>query len=69
MLNGVLKNFTKFTGKYLYQGLFLNKVAGLRPATLFKKEALAQVFPVNFAKFLKTLFLQNTSGALLLTVS
>ena len=26
---GVLENFTKFTGKHLYQGLFFNKVAGL----------------------------------------
>ena len=31
---GVLRNFAKFTGKYLCQGLFFNKVAGLRPATL-----------------------------------
>ena len=30
---GVLKNFTKFTGKHLCQSLFFNKVAGLRPAT------------------------------------
>ena len=29
---GVLRNFTKFTGKHLYQSLFFNKVAG-RPAT------------------------------------
>ena len=34
---GVLRNFAKFTGKHLCQGLFFNKVAGLRPATLFKK--------------------------------
>ena len=26
---GVLRNFKKFTGKHLWQGLFLNKVAGL----------------------------------------
>ena len=25
----VLKNFTKFTGKHMYQALFLKKVAGL----------------------------------------
>ena len=25
------RNFAKFTGKHLYQGLFFNKVAGLRP--------------------------------------
>ena len=30
---GVLGNFTKFTGKPLCQGFFLNKVAGFRPAT------------------------------------
>ena len=28
---GVLRNFTKFTGKQLCQGLFFNKVAGLKP--------------------------------------
>ena len=28
---GVLRNFAKFTGKHLCQGLFFNKVAGLRP--------------------------------------
>ena len=27
---GVFRNFTKFTGKHLYQSLFFNKVAGLR---------------------------------------
>ena len=34
---GALKNFTTFTGKYLCQSLFFNKVAGLRPATLLKR--------------------------------
>ena len=28
---GVLRNFAKFTGKDLCQGLFFNKVAGLKP--------------------------------------
>ena len=42
---GVLRNFTKFTGKHLCQSLFLNKVAGLRRV------------PVNFVKFLRTSFL------------
>ena len=32
-----LKNFAKFTGKHLCQGLFFNKVAGFRPSTLLKK--------------------------------
>ena len=44
MKKGVLRNFTKFTGKHMCQGLFFNKVAGL----------------------LKTPFLQNNSGWLLL---
>ena len=47
---GVLRNFAKLTGKHLCQRFFFNKVAGLR------------CFPVNFAKFLRTPFLQNTSG-------
>ena len=34
---GVLKNFAKFTGKHLCHGLFLNKAAGISPATLLKK--------------------------------
>ena len=33
----VLRNFAKFIGKHLCQSLFFSKVAGLRPATLFKK--------------------------------
>ena len=63
---GVFRNFAKFTGKHLCQSLFLNKVAGLRPATLLKKRPWHRCFPVNFARFLRTPFLQNTSGRLLL---
>ena len=36
---------------------FLNKVAGLRPATLLRKRLWHWCFHVNFAKFLGTLFL------------
>ena len=32
----VRRNFAKFTEKHLCQGLFFDKVAGLRPATLLK---------------------------------
>ena len=53
---GVLTNFTKFTGKHLYQSLFFNKVAGVRPATLFKKRLLHKCFPVSFVKFPRTPF-------------
>ena len=33
MEKGVLTNFTKFIGKHLWQSLFFNKVAVLRPGT------------------------------------
>ena len=39
---------------------------GLRPATLLKKSLWHRCFPMNFAKFLGTPFLQNTFGRLLL---
>ena len=50
--NGVLRNFAKFSGKHLYQILFFNEVAGLRPE-LYQNENLAQL---NFSKFLRTPF-------------
>ena len=53
---GVLKNFTKFKGKHLRQSVFLNKVAGLKPATLLKKRLWCRCFPANFVKFLRTTF-------------
>ena len=53
---GVVKNFAKFAGKHLYQSLFVNKVAGMRPANLVKK-LWTRSFPVNFAKFSRTPFL------------
>ena len=43
-----LTNFAKFTAKHLSQRLFFNKVAGLRPATLLKKDICS---PVNLASF------------------
>ena len=61
---GVLRNFTKFTGIHLYQSLFFNKVTGLKPASLLKKRLWHNIFPVNFVKFLRRPFLQNTSGRL-----
>ena len=59
---GVLRNFAKFTGKYLYQRLFLDKVAGLRPATLLKKDSGTGVFLWILQNLQEHLFLQNTSG-------
>ena len=56
---GVLGNFAKVTGKHLCQSLFFNKVAGLRSANLLKMSLWHRYFPVNFAKFLRTLFLRS----------
>ena len=41
---GVLKNFAKFTGKHLCQGFFFNTFAGLRSATLLKRDSGTVVF-------------------------
>ena len=45
--NVILRNFAKFTGKHLREGLFFDKVAG---------------FPVNFEKFLRTSFYKTPLG-------
>ena len=51
-----LGNFAKFTGKHLCQSLFLNKVAGLKLATILKKRLWNSCFPVNFGRIFKTTF-------------
>ena len=45
---GVLRNFTKFTGKHLRQSFFFNKVAGLAYNTFFT-ENLPATASVNSA--------------------
>ena len=63
MKKDVFQNFAKFTVKHLCQSLFFfNKVVRLRGATLLKKRLWHRCFPVNFAKFLGTSFLQSISG-------
>ena len=67
-----LRNFEKFRGKHLLQSLFFNKVAGLKSATLLKRRLWPKAcnvikkrlrcFPMNFAKFLRTPYLQDTSN-------
>ena len=59
---GIIKNFTKFTGKHLCQRLFFNKVAGLRPGTcnFIKKKTLAQVFYCQFCEIFKNAFFYRT---------
>ena len=57
---GALKNVAKFTGKHT--SARVNPEA----CNFIKKETLPQVFPVNYAKFVRITFLQNTSARLLL---
>ena len=56
---GAFQNFVKFTGKHLCWGLFLNKVAGLRPATLLE-ETPTQVFSCEFCEIFKNTFSYET---------
>ena len=56
---GVLRHFTKFTGKYLCQSLFLNKIAGL-DCHFIKKESLAQVLSCEFCEISKNAFSYRT---------
>ena len=56
---GVLKNFKKLTGKNLCRRLFLVK---LQAWTLLKKRLRRRYFPVNFEKFLRTLFCKTPPG-------
>ena len=52
----VLKSFAKSTGKHLCQSIFLNKVAALRPAALFKIGTLTQLFSCEFCEILNNTF-------------
>ena len=66
VIKSVFRNFAKLPGKHLCHSLFFNKDSGLRPETLLKKRLWHRCYPVNFAKFLRTPFLRNTSRRLLL---
>ena len=59
----VLKNFAKFAGIHLAS--FLINF----PPTLLKTRPWHRCSPVNFARFSRTSFLQNTSGRLLLFIA
>ena len=55
---GVLKNFTKFTGKELCWSLFLINLQALRLGALLKKR-LQHRFSLNITKFLRTAFFKE----------
>ena len=60
-MKGVLRNFTKFTGKHICQSLFFNK-----------KETLAQVLSCEFCEIFKNNFftehLWTTASNLILNI-
>ena len=55
---GVLRNFTKFSGKHLCLSFFLIKLqaSGLRPATLLKMRDSGTGVFFEFCEFLRTSF-------------
>ena len=65
MKKGVLK-MSRIRRKTLVPEAFLNKVAGLRLATLLNERLWHSCFPESFAKFLRTPFLKNIRERLLL---
>ena len=60
-----LKNFSKFTGKHLCQSFCFNTCRP-KACNFIKKRLWHKCFPENFVTFLRTSFLQNKSGWLLL---
>ena len=58
----VSKNRSSRSQMFFKTGVLFNKVAGLQDCKFIKKRYQHRCFPVNIAKFLRTAFLQNTSG-------
>ena len=65
---GILENLAKFTGKHMSQSLFLNNVASLMAATSIEKRLWYRCIPVNFAKALRTIFVNRKTKRLLLKI-
>ena len=59
LLMAALKHFARFTGKYMYQSLFLHKVSVQGTSTLLKKRLWSRCFPVNFAKLLSAPYFKH----------
>ena len=61
----LLRKSEAATISVLYKKVFLKISQNSQACNFVKKETLTQGFPVNFAKFLRTPFSQNTSRLLL----
>ena len=64
----VLRNFPKSTRKHLCQSLFFEKVRRCRSATSWKTRLQCECFLLSISKPVRTPFLQNTTGRLLLII-
>ena len=68
MRRGFLKKTLVRTAEHFSSGCFCLWISEAAPATLLKKRLWHRCFPVNFAKFRRTSFSQNTSGWLVLAI-
>ena len=57
------KVFLKILRKTPVWSFFFNKVAGPRPATLFKKRLWYRCFPVSLSKFLRNFFIEHLGAS------
>ena len=64
-----MRNFAEFTRKHLCRNLFFDKVKLCRFAASLKTRLWRRCFLVNFAKFVRTPFLQNTTRRLFLIIA
>ena len=65
----VIKNFAMFIGKHLCWSVFFNKYKGLKACNFNKNRLQHKLFPVQFAKFLRTPFFTEHVRRLLLEIS
>ena len=61
---GVFQKFQKIHRKEPVLEFLFNKVAGIQFATLLKKGFYYRCFPLNFAKFLRTIVSKNSSNGI-----
>ena len=64
-----MRNFAEFTRKHLCLNLFFDKVKLCRFSASLKTRLWRRCFPVNFAKFVRTPLLQNTTRRLFLIIA
>ena len=64
-----MRNFGEFTRKHMCRNFFFNEEKLSRSATPLKASLQRRFFLVSFGKFVRTPFLQNTTGQLLVIIA